>query len=344
LEPFRSGRSTYRPFVLALGIALLGALIYAATCHPITAAVAAALNGLGAWGMFAELDFNANWMRRLLPTGPSQNVVGVVPPREETRRRAVLVGHVDTHRTPVFYSSTIWHRLFVGLVGGTFFSMVVEAPIYTLLALTGWTWLHWIAGLAVAMQLFALVMVLHADATPFGPGANDNASGAASILALGERLVHEPLQHTEVWLVADGCEELGCYGAAALVEAHADELRDAYLITLDIVGIGDPAYLVSDGLLRKYPVDARLLAIARQIAEERPELRTFEHVGLAYTDTALFLKRGFRAFAIDALPRDKPGGAHWHQMTDTADKIEPDCLRRVHELAWEMLQRLDRGA
>ena len=28
-------------------------------------------------------------------------------------------------------------------------------------------------------------------------------------------------------------------------------------------------------------------------------------------------------------------------MTDTVDKIEPDCLRHVHEFAWEMLQRLD---
>jgi hypothetical protein len=341
LEPFRSGRSTYRPFVLAFGVALLGALLYAVTRHPAAALLAAGLSGLGAWGMFAELDFTGNWMRQLLPTGPSQNVVAVVSAREEVRRRVVLLGHLDTHRTPIFYSSTAWHRLFVGLVGTTFVSMAVGAPAYALLAFTGWTWLHWMAGLAAGVQLFGLAMCLHADLTPFGPGANDNASGAASVLALGERLVHEPLRHTEVWLVADGCEELGCYGAAALVERHADELRDAYFIALDIVGAGDPGFLVSDGLLRKYPVDRELLAIGRQVAAERPELRAFEHVGLAYTDTAVVLKRGFRGLTIDALRRDGAGGAYWHQLTDTADKIEPDCLRRVHEFAWEMLQRLD---
>jgi len=342
LEPFRSGRSTYHPFVLAFGVALLGVLPYAITRHPAAALLAAVLNGLGAWGMFAELDLADNWMRRILPTGPSQNTVGVVPASAETRHRIVLVGHLDTHRTPIFYSSTAWHKLFVTLVGGTLVSMVAGTLIYALLALAGWTWLHWVAGLAAAVQTFGLVLCIHADLTPFSPGANDNASGAASVLALGERLAREPLRYTEVWLVADGCEELGCYGAAALVETHADELRDAYLFALDIVGAGDPAFLSSDGLLRKYPVAPELLAIGRQVAAERPELRAFEHVGLAYTDTVAFLKRGFRGFTIDALPREEAGAVHWHQMTDTVDKIELDCLRRVHEFAWDMLQRLDR--
>jgi hypothetical protein len=344
LEPFRSGRSTYRPFVLAFVAACLGTALYTVVRHPGTALVAALLNGLGAWGMFAELDFADNWMRRLLPTGPSQNVVGVVPPKGERRCRVALVAHLDTHRTPVFYSSNTWHTLFVTLVAGTFVSMVVGALVYGLLALADWAWLWWITALTTGVQLFGLVMCLHADLTPFGPGANDNASGVGSIMALGERLTHQPLQHIEVWLVADGCEELGCYGAEALIQAHADDLRDTYLIAMDIVGAGDPAFLVNDGLLRKYPVDSRLLAIAREVVVGRPKLRAFEHVGIAYTDTAVFLKRGFRGFTIDALRGEEAGGSHWHQMSDTVDRIEPDCLRRVHEFTWEILQRLDQEA
>ena len=88
-------------------------------------------------------------------------------------------------------------------------------------------------------------------------------------------------------------------------------------------------------------MDQDLLTVGRKIAAERPELRVFDHEGIAYTDTEIFLKRGFRGFTVDALDRDEAGGSHWHQMSDTADKIEPDCLRRVHEFVWEMLQRLD---
>ena len=42
LETFNSGQSTYRPFVLAFGTALAGALAYVATRHPIASLLAAA--------------------------------------------------------------------------------------------------------------------------------------------------------------------------------------------------------------------------------------------------------------------------------------------------------------
>lgn len=342
MESFRSGRSTYYPFVLAFGLPLLAALFYAITRQPAAALATAFLSALGAWGMFSELDLGDNWMRRLLPTGGSQNVTGVVPPRQEARRRIVLAAHIDTHRTPVFYSSTAWHRIFVTLVSAAFVSLVLGTVIYLLLAISGWGWLHILAAAAAAVQIFALAMCLHADLTPYTPGANDNGSGTATVLALAERLQKEPLRNSEVWLVTDGCEEVGCYGAAALVDAHADELRQAYLIAVDIVGVGDPAFLASDGLLKKYPVDAQMLSIARQVVAGRPELQVFEHPGLAYTDAALFLKRGYRAFTVDALPRAALGGSGWHQMGDTYEKIDPDCLRRAHEFIWEMLQQIDR--
>jgi hypothetical protein len=57
LDTFQSERSTYRPFVLAFVAACLGTALYTVIRHPGTALVAALLNGLGAWGMFAELDF-----------------------------------------------------------------------------------------------------------------------------------------------------------------------------------------------------------------------------------------------------------------------------------------------
>ncbi|NLE45842.1 MAG: Zn-dependent exopeptidase M28 [Chloroflexi bacterium] len=341
LEPFRSGRSTYRPFVLAFGAALISTALYFATHFRLVALVAGAISALSAWGMFAELDFSSNWMRKLLPTGSSQNAVGVVQAKKNRRHRIVLLGHVDTHRTPVFYSSTTWHKLFVALVGGTFISLAVSAVVYILLAVTGWVWLHWALIVATAVQLFALVLCVHADITPYSPGANDNASGVGTILALGHRLAQYPLQHTEVWLVADGCEELGCYGAAALVDQHPDELRNATIIALDIVGAGDPAFLINDGLLRKYPVDSPTLSIARQVSKDHPALRAFEHAGIAYTDSAVLLKRGYRAFTIDALPREEAGAVQWHQMTDTVDRIELDCLRRVHEFVWNILTGID---
>ncbi|MCJ7738982.1 MAG: M28 family metallopeptidase [Anaerolineae bacterium] len=180
IESFAAGRSTYRPFVLALGGALLAGVLSAVVAHPVTAPLAALASGLGAWGMFAELDFTRNWVRRLLLGMPSQNTVGVVPAAGERRRRVVLLGHVEPHRTPIFYSSTTWHRLFVTLIGSTLLSMALGVPVYIVLAVSGWRWIYGLATLFGAVQLFSLIMCLHADTTPYGPGANDNASGVGS--------------------------------------------------------------------------------------------------------------------------------------------------------------------
>ena len=189
VEPFRGSPSTYRPYALAFATALLAALL--ALLLPgegLALAAAAVLSGLGAWGMLRETDLAGNWLRRLLPAGRSRNAVGIVPPSGEVRRRAVLCAHLDTHRTPIFYSSPAWQRLFSLLVGAAFASLAAGALLYALGAALGWSWVRWPGLAAAAVQLVALALCLHADRTPFSPGANDNASGVGVALALAARL------------------------------------------------------------------------------------------------------------------------------------------------------------
>jgi hypothetical protein len=88
--------------------------------------------------MLAETDFSANWLRRLLPSATSQNAVGVIPPAGGATRRVVLCAHLDTHRTPIFYSSPTWHALFGALVAAAFVSMAAGALAYLLAALLAW--------------------------------------------------------------------------------------------------------------------------------------------------------------------------------------------------------------
>ncbi|MEJ2211269.1 MAG: hypothetical protein P8129_19825, partial [Anaerolineae bacterium] len=162
IEPFLAVPSTYRPFALAFGAALLGTLVAWLLGGRWALAAAALLSGLGAGGMLAETDLAGNWMRRLLPRRPSQNAVGVLPPAGEVRQRAVLCAHLDSHRTPVFYSSPAWHRAFGLLVGGALASMAVAALVYLLGALLAWEWVRWLGLVAAAVQILALGLCLHA--------------------------------------------------------------------------------------------------------------------------------------------------------------------------------------
>jgi acetylornithine deacetylase/succinyl-diaminopimelate desuccinylase-like protein len=343
LEPYRGAPSTYRPYALAFGLAAACTLLAWLFESPWTAAVAALANALGIWGMLAETDFASNWMRWLLPKAEAQNAVGIIPSTGEVRRRAVLCAHLDTHRTPVFYSSKRWHKAFTYLVGAALLSLALGAVAYGLLALLGWQLGLWLGAFAALFQVVFLDLCLHADGTPFSPGANDNASGVGVILGLAERLLEEPPAHTEVWLAFTGCEEAGAYGMASFLDAHAATLGDeAVYLILDQVGQGRITYLTADGLIIKRKTHPRALDLARRAAAAQPDLETTEQVGIAYTDAAVATKRGLVALTVVALP---PGGSeestHWHQMSDTLDRISAQALADAHTFTWQVLQELD---
>jgi hypothetical protein len=343
LEPFRTVASTYRPYALAFTLALLGTALVAAVRGPWAMAAAALLNALGAGGMLAETDFAGNWMRRLLPKATSQNALGLIPPSGEVRRRAVLCAHLDSHRTPIFYASPTWHLLFGILVGAAFASMTLAVLAYGLGAFFTWDWVRWLGVALGAVQLLALALCLHADATPFSPGANDNASGVGVVLALAEQLAREPLQSTEVWLVLTGCEEVAAYGMAAFLDSHGPALgEEAVYVILDQVGAGRLIYLTADGLILKRPTHPRALTLARQAAAAVDGLETAERVGIAYTDAAVATKRGLAALTVVALPRrGSEEETHWHQMSDRVEHVDPATLADACAFAWQVLHEID---
>jgi len=341
LERFRSGSSTYRPFALAFSAALLGTCLYSVFPEGVPAATAAGLNAVGAWGMYAETDFINNWMRLLLPRAWSQNVVGEIPARKERRRRVVLLAHLDTHRTPIFYSTLAWQKAFRALVGLCFLSMAVSGALYLAAAAIGWPLLRWAAAPLGGLQVFGLIMCVHADLTHITPGANDNASGVAVLLTLAARLTQTPLMYTDVWAVATGCEEVGAYGVGSLLDAHGDELREAYLLALDQVAAGEVTSVTSDGLIRKHASHEELLSLVREVAREHPGLGVKEHTGVAYTDATVVNKRRFRGMAIVAQPTANVDQVHWHQISDTMDKVRLDTLQRTHSFVWALLQKID---
>jgi hypothetical protein len=345
LEPYEGAPSTYRPYALAFTSALAGTLLVWLVAGRGIRAVAAVLSGLGGWGMLAETDFATNWMRWLVPRVSSQNAVGVIPPTGQVWYRVLLSAHLDTHRTPILYSTKTWHRWFGFLVAGALVSMAVGAVVYGLGAAFDWPWVRWTGLAATVIEIVALSFCLQADFTPFSPGANDDASGAGVILAMAERLSQEPLVHTGVWLALTGCEEVAAYGMAAFLDAHQAELGDdAVYIVLDQVGLGRLSYLTADGLIVKRKTHPRALELVQQAKAALPELEVDGHVGIAYTDAAVATKRSLIALTVDALP--PPGvedAMHWHQMSDTLDHVDPQVLAEAYASTWRILQQSDQG-
>lgn len=346
LEPvtefFTSARSAWYPYVLFTGLALLAEVLFWAAGRT-GAIVAAVLTAVALASVLLELAFRPNPFRWILPKGRSQNVWARRMPTGEVRQQVVVMGHLDTHRTPLAFSTDRWVRLFSRLVPIGLVSAIALLVLFIVGAVVpGLLWR--ILSLPFALVILGVFLItVQADFSPYTAGANDNASGAGIVLSLAERLQREPLAHTAVWLVLSGCEEVGCYGAEDFARRHRDELGRAVWVTLDSVGgaHSSPAYLTYETFLLTVPSDPELLALAERIAARHLEWDAHpHHFRGAYTEGSIAAKYGFRVLTFTSHRRD---GVlpEWHRPTDTVEHLDPRVVEHTEAFVWELLQEID---
>ncbi|MFC1853624.1 M28 family peptidase [candidate division CSSED10-310 bacterium] len=338
IETFISAVSAWYPYVVFTGLMLLSeCLFWFGGRLGSRAALTIAVVALGS--VLLELIFRPNPIRWLLPKQSSQNVWARIPPKDQVRQQVVLLGHLDTHRTPLAFSSQKWLSLFQALVP---IGMIASVILIGLFVLGVWfpaEWTRWLS-LPITIVVFGLfALTLQADVTPYSAGANDNASGVAMALSIAEKLKDEPLAHTSLWVVLTGCEEVGCYGAEAFARAHKHELEDVIWLTLDTLGStsADPTYITKETFLLTTHSDPDLLLLADQIAHDHPELKIkSDSLKGAYYEGCIGRKYGFRVFTLSALPMSE-----WHQPTDTYENVDAEVIEKNETFLWQFLQSLD---
>jgi hypothetical protein len=307
------------------------------------ALLAAAAMAVATASVFLEMYFQRNPLRALVRRGPSQNVWARVPAAGPPLRRVLLVGHLDTHRTPWVFTSPRRLAAFrvvttLGIAG-----FVVGTLLFAtlgLLDLGAWRGLAWLLA-----PIYALVLALTAqpDTTPFTEGANDNASGAGIVLSLAERLAREPLARTEVWALGSGSEEVGSYGVQAFAAAHRSELPGLVAISIDNVGgagVG-VCYTRVEGMVFPLRPSPELFALAERIRAERPELEAYSlPYTTLHTDATALMVRGVPSLSFVGLT---PAGVlpDWHQVSDVVDRVDSASVERTETFVLELLRRLD---
>jgi Zn-dependent M28 family amino/carboxypeptidase len=167
------------------------------------------------------------------------------------------------------------------------------------------------------------------------PGANDNASGVASLLLLAEAIAAEPLRRHHTLLVAFDGEELGFLGAQHFVD-HPPVALDAIdaAINLDMTGQvrGDTIYVMGD-----IP-PAGWLEVSRRAAAPPIELRMRSTGRLfAGSDHVPLNRRGVPAITLCTGPDDR-----YHTRDDSAESVDPAEGVRVTRLAMLLWRRFDR--
>jgi hypothetical protein len=120
------------------------------------------------------------------------------------------------------------------------------APLVVRDPKTGVT-LHIVAGrLRGRDSTGAVLLVAHPDSVPWGPGAGDNATGAATLLETARALTAGPPPRNDVIFLFDDGEELGDYrGGHMFVERHPWMREVKLVVGLDTAAWGVP-FLMQD--------------------------------------------------------------------------------------------------
>ena len=193
----------------------------------------------------------------------------------------------------------------------------------------------------------AIVVAAHYDTKdiPGFVGANDGASGTATVVELARALAARPApaHRPEIRFVLFDGEESprgsrdflrdGLRGSRAYLAAHRREI--GRVVLLDFVGDRDlslPREAGSDPALW-----SRLRAAARRVGVGAvfPPLSR----GVVLDDHTPFTRAGIPA--IDLIDFDYP---YFHTVDDTLDKVSADSLDAVGEAVLELLLRLSREA
>jgi Zn-dependent M28 family amino/carboxypeptidase len=254
----------------------------------------------------------------------------------------ILIGHVDSHRTPIIFQSSRWvsaYQAFTTFAFICFLGQVILYSVGTFLPLS-WIWPVSIASALCASLLAALC--IQADQTPFSAGANDNATGAALILTLAERLKSEPLQLTRVWFLCSGSEEVQHYGAIDFYRRHRHELQNPVTIVFESLGCADPSWLVKEGIIIPFYADQDLISLAEKLAHENPQWGASPtRIRGGNTEMADALRAGVPAITLIGM--DSKGQLpYWHQVEDTYDKLDREVMSCAYSFSWKMIQELDR--
>jgi hypothetical protein len=340
LEKFQSARSIFQPHLLGSILMILAFIIFPLS-GKFSATFAAALAILVLITEILELGLQSNLFRWVMPKSESQNAYAVIQPSSEHTHDLILVGHLDTQRTPIIFKSTTWVRIYGAFTTVVFVAFFFEALIYSLAVFfpLPWAWVATIPSLVGALLLAA--MCIQADLTPFTAGANDNASAVGMVLTLAEEFSKKPMAHARVFAVCTGCEEVQHYGMIDFYKRHKDEFKNPQAVVFEMLGCAGPTWLTQEGIIVPFKPDEKLRKIAEKLAAENPTWGAYpSKVSGGNTEMADAVRAGVPAIALMGMTLNGEA-PYWHQVHDTFDKMDPQIMLKNWEFTKAFLSELD---
>jgi hypothetical protein len=284
--------------------------------------------------------------RALLPKRTTHNVVAEFGPADAPRT-LLLVAHYDAaHSGLVFHPELArWPmRRFPRLKENadttppTMWGAVGGPALAAIGSLTGVRALRAAGGAVSAGYMAAM-----ADIGLRGvvPGANDNATGVATLLSVGHSLAADTPDGVRVILLFAGSEESFMEGMKAYVSRHRDSLPTdrTSVVCVDTVGSPDLVLLEGEGMLRMSDYPREFLGLIRSCADE---VGATMLAGLRLrnaTDGVIALRAGYPAAMFGSVDEFKmPTDYHW--PTDTPERVNYSTVAAAARVCRRLAERL----
>ena len=198
--------------------------------------------------------------------------------------------------------------------------------------------------LATVVLIVSVPLMLDSALSGISPGANDNASGVATVLRLAERYGGS-LEHLDVQVLITGAQEAQVQGMRSFLKKRKKQLDPARTIFLNVdeVGAGTVRYITREGYVFTYPYHPALVELCDEIAEGDEDEGRFRARPLKSreaSDANAARTARFPAIAVtcrNALDR----APNHHRATDTPEEIDPDSLERAYGFCSALIELID---
>jgi hypothetical protein len=290
------------------------------------------------------------------------NVIARAGERRATAGTLVVLAHHDAPQTGVLFDQTLQrrvHELAPGLLARAKTSppqwwLGLAGPLCTIAAALG----RRARAARAGLMLGALGAALVADVwrSPTVPGANDNLSGVAALVALAELLREQPIRGVRVLLVSCGAEETLQDGVRAFMARHRGELdaQRTWFVNLDTVGSPHMVMLEGEGpvWMEGYPgawlrdlIAARAQTLGIELergCRARASTDSVIPSRAGYPIATLVSMTDWRTLANYHLPSDIPANLDYATVAD-ATRLVHDLARALSELGAGRLTEVPSG-
>jgi hypothetical protein len=270
----------------------------------------------------------------------------------EAERTIVLLAHHDAARGGAVFDQTLQRKL-VDWFPGVIERIDTAIPVWwgavagpALSAVGAATRRRGVAAAGAIVSTVATGMLADIARHPVVPGASDNLTGVAVLVAVAERLRDEPLDGARILLASCGAEEVlqgGIYGFAKRHLRPLDRER-TWVLNFDTLGSPELALLEGEGafVMEDY-FDRGLRDLCAQIAErEGIPLRRGMRASTS-TDSIVPSRMGIPTLSLVSLNRHK-GLDNYHSMTDVPENVHYKTVACAADLGEALARALAKPA